>query len=200
MALIGEQAGYVRKPSEGPAFWFPGERLTMQATGEQTGGALAFLEDVAAPDGGPPLHLHPEADEAFYVLDGELEVTLGERSLSSPAGSFVWVPRGTPHTWLVRGDRPARFLALYTRAGCEPSRSERRWLRYPYHARTFATRPVPILTRWVGGVRRGSRAGSSPTQACSLAGRAAYQSVSPGKRVRQASVTASEHATWSPWP
>jgi quercetin dioxygenase-like cupin family protein len=119
MAPIGEQTGYVRKPSEGPAFWFPGERLTMQATGEQTGGALAFLEDVAAPDGGPPLHLHPEADEAFYVLDGELEVTLGERSLSSPAGSFVWVPRGTPHTWLVRGDRPARFLALYTRAGCE---------------------------------------------------------------------------------
>jgi quercetin dioxygenase-like cupin family protein len=119
MASNGEHSAYVLHPSEGPALWFPGERLTVKATGEQTSGTLGFLEDLAPPDAGPPLHVHPETDEAFYVLEGELDFTLGDRSVRAPAGGFVWIPRGTPHTWRVRGDRPARFLALFTPAGPE---------------------------------------------------------------------------------
>ncbi|HZD69223.1 MAG TPA: quercetin 2,3-dioxygenase [Actinomycetes bacterium] len=114
-----ESHGYLLAPGEGPAVWFLGERLTMKATSEQTGGAFALVEDLAAPGGEPPVHVHTREDEAFFLLEGELDVTCGERTLAASAGSFVLLPRGIPHTFRVQGGRPARFLALFTPGGFE---------------------------------------------------------------------------------
>lgn len=62
-------------------------------------------------DQAPP-HVHFEADEAFYVLDGELEVLVGERRTVVPAGTLVMVPRGTTHTFATVGDAGARILVV----------------------------------------------------------------------------------------
>jgi hypothetical protein len=80
---------------------------------------FSLLEDLAAPGGGPPLHVHTREDEAFYLLDGELAVTCGDRTFSALPGSFVFLPRGMPHTFRVRGGQPARFLALFAPGGIE---------------------------------------------------------------------------------
>src|SRR3954471_17916635 len=78
---------------QGPA----GGPLTFKARGEQTGGSLTALENVIAPGDGPPLHTHAHEDEAWYVIAGTLRFRLGETLSEAPAGSFVFVPRGTPH-------------------------------------------------------------------------------------------------------
>ncbi len=100
---------------EGPA----GGPLTFKARGEQTGGALTAFENIIAPGDGPPLHRHAHEDEAWYVLEGQLRFRLDDALHRAPAGSFVYVPRGTPHCFQNDGDTPARILVLFTPAGME---------------------------------------------------------------------------------
>jgi quercetin dioxygenase-like cupin family protein len=107
-------------PGAGPTIQGPaGGPLTFKVRGEQTGGALTALENVIAPGDGPPLHVHANEDEAWYVLEGELHFRLGEETAAAPAGTFVFVPRGTPHNFQNAGDAPARILVLFTPAGME---------------------------------------------------------------------------------
>jgi quercetin dioxygenase-like cupin family protein len=100
---------------EGPA----GGPLTFKVRGEQTGGSLTAFENVIAPGDGPPLHVHASEDEAWYVIAGELRFQLGEERAAAPAGSFVFVPRGTPHGFVNAGSEPARILVLFTPSGME---------------------------------------------------------------------------------
>jgi quercetin dioxygenase-like cupin family protein len=100
---------------EGPA----GGPLTFKVRGAQTGGVLTALENVIAPGDGPPLHTHAAEDEAWYVIAGELRFQLGDEHAAAPAGSFVFVPRGTPHCFVNAGSEPARILVLFTPSGME---------------------------------------------------------------------------------
>ena len=72
---------------------------------------LTVIEGTAAPGEGPPLHVHRDQDETIYVLKGRYRVRLGERDVDAPAGAFVFIPRGTPHTWQNVGAEVARFVA-----------------------------------------------------------------------------------------
>jgi quercetin dioxygenase-like cupin family protein len=110
----------VRRPGEGTTIEGPaGGPLTFKVRGEQTGGALTALENEIAPGDGPPLHTHAAEDEAWYVISGELRFQLGDERAAAPAGSFVFVPRGTPHCFVNAGSDPARILVLFTPSGME---------------------------------------------------------------------------------
>lgn len=61
-----------------------------------------------------PLHLHYRDDEAWYVLQGALRVQMGENEIDAPAGSSVYVPRGTAHTYWNPGPAPCRYLLVTT--------------------------------------------------------------------------------------
>jgi len=100
---------------EGPA----GGPLTFKARGPQTAGSLTAFENTIAPGDGPPLHCHANEDEAWYILEGQFRFQLDEELRSAPAGSFVFVPRGTPHCFQNTGDTPGRILVLFTPAGME---------------------------------------------------------------------------------
>jgi quercetin dioxygenase-like cupin family protein len=107
-------------PGEGPTVQGPaGGPLTFKARGEQTGGSLTAIENVIAPGDGPPVHTHAAEDEFWYVIEGELRFRLGDQDATAPAGSFVFVPRGTPHAFQNVGDSPARLLVMFTPAGME---------------------------------------------------------------------------------
>jgi mannose-6-phosphate isomerase-like protein (cupin superfamily) len=106
-------------PGEGQAIWFLRNRMTVKATAATTGGAFGLLESLIAPGFSPPLHVHHQEDEAFYVLEGELTMKCGDRTFRATAGAFVFLPRDVPHTFVVEGDRPARMLTLLTPGGGE---------------------------------------------------------------------------------
>lgn len=87
---------------------------------EDSGGHLSVTEMVIPPGAtGPPLHVHPEHDETFYVLAGSLLVQAGEELVTRGAGSLAFAGRGTPHTFANPHDQPARILVLCTPAGFE---------------------------------------------------------------------------------
>jgi mannose-6-phosphate isomerase-like protein (cupin superfamily) len=62
-------------------------------------------------DQAPP-HIHHRDDEAFYVLDGLLEVRDGERRVRLGAGEFHVVPAGSVHTFATVGSEPVRVLVV----------------------------------------------------------------------------------------
>jgi mannose-6-phosphate isomerase-like protein (cupin superfamily) len=92
----------------------------LKVTGKDTAGHLAITE-LAHPQGvpGPPLHIHPNTEEAFYVLAGQLRVRAGEHEHTLSAGGFILVPQGLPHTFTTAGPEPARFLTVHSPAGFE---------------------------------------------------------------------------------
>ncbi len=65
-----------------------------------THGALVDAVDVIAPDfAGPPLHIHPTAEESYSVLSGTLDVCVDRIWRRLDAGQSATVPAGTPNRW-----------------------------------------------------------------------------------------------------
>lgn len=106
---------FVLRPGEGRAVDLGNFHMSIAATGEQTGSAFSLLEATEPADFGPPLHIHHDAAEAFYVLEGEYIIFLGGREYSCPAGSFIFIPAGITHGFRV-GKVASRKLNLYAPA------------------------------------------------------------------------------------
>ena len=89
--------------------------MSVKASGEQTGDAFTLLEADEPPGFGPPMHIHREAAEAFFVLAGEYIIFVRDEEYACPAGSFIFIPAGVPHGFRV-GSQASRKLNLYTPA------------------------------------------------------------------------------------
>ena len=109
---------------QGKVYSAVGDKYTILATGEQTGGAYTLADATVPPGGGPPPHYHTREEESFYVLDGEITFTVDGRTVLGTPGSFVQIPRGTPHAFKNHSARPARMLILCTPAGFEKFMAE----------------------------------------------------------------------------
>lgn len=86
--------------------------MLVKADAETTGGIVSVLEATEPPGFGPPIHIHDDAAEAFYVLEGEYVMHLDGEEHHCPAGSFIFIPVGVPHGFRV-GDVPSRKLNFY---------------------------------------------------------------------------------------
>jgi quercetin dioxygenase-like cupin family protein len=106
-------------PGEGTPLWFLQNRMVLKATAESTGRAFGLVESLIAPGAAPPMHVHYEEDEAFYVLEGELTFRCGDETARATKGSFVFLPRGVPHGFVVESDTPVRMLTLLVPGGGE---------------------------------------------------------------------------------
>jgi quercetin dioxygenase-like cupin family protein len=90
----------------------------LKASGAHTGGLFGLVE-VSTPQGsGPPPHVHEREDEAFYVLEGSFEVTVGNDRFHVQQECFIFAPRGVPHGYVVSAG-PARHLSFVFPSGWE---------------------------------------------------------------------------------
>src|SRR5271157_4202158 len=104
---------------EGRSIWVIGDRYTIKCSGNDTSGAYALLEAVVPPGAGPPPHIHSREDEAFYVLDRELQFHAEGRSFTATSGAWVTLARGSGHFFKNTGAMPARMLIVVTPSGME---------------------------------------------------------------------------------
>jgi quercetin dioxygenase-like cupin family protein len=111
-------------PGKGKVYSAVGDKYVMLATGEETGGAYALADAVIPPGGGPPPHYHTREEESFYVLEGEITFTVEGRTVVGAPGTFVQIPRGTPHAFKNATPQRARMLILCTPAGFEKFMAE----------------------------------------------------------------------------
>ncbi len=106
---------FVLAPDEGRSIDLGNFAMVVKASGEDTGAAFALLEAAEPAGFGPPMHIHRDAAEAFYVLDGEYLVFVEDREFVCPTGSFIYIPAGLRHGFRV-GSVPSRKLNLYAPA------------------------------------------------------------------------------------
>ncbi len=115
--------GVILGPGEGQTIQVPGHPTTYKARQEDTGEAYALVETTVAGQG-PPQHIHHAEEEAFYILEGEVNVQVGERTIQGTAGSFILIPRGTVHTFWNAGSTPAKMLVIISPPGSEQALAE----------------------------------------------------------------------------
>jgi quercetin dioxygenase-like cupin family protein len=99
-------------------WFFGGARCTVKVSGDQTDGRLYQVHVVEQRGSGPPLHIHHNADETFYVVAGELLVFVGDERIEAGPGDFVFGPKGVAHAYVARSDQ-AEFLATFAPASMD---------------------------------------------------------------------------------
>jgi quercetin dioxygenase-like cupin family protein len=75
-----------------------------------TNNVFSVMEYVTAPGKGVALHVHEREDELVYLLEGEIEVTLGDQKMKAVPGVWALLPRGIPHGYTNIGNKPSRLL------------------------------------------------------------------------------------------
>ena len=107
----------VLEPGQGTVLTARGSAMFFKATRASTDGAFSLMERTLPPGGRkPPSHIHTNCEEAFYVLDGEVEFCLGETTAIGRPGTSVLVPGGVAHTFGNAGITQARLLIIHAPA------------------------------------------------------------------------------------
>lgn len=101
-------------PDGGEKLRFLGDSTMRLKLASEANADLAFYEYVSEPGvTGPPQHIHHAHDETFFVVDGTYEFTIGADVVPMPRGAFLYVPRGTPHTFRNAGDHLGRIVGTF---------------------------------------------------------------------------------------
>ncbi len=93
--------------------------VSFKISGEQTGGLFSVVEHPVEPGTLVRPHMHTREDECSYVLEGEIGAQIGDQVFRAGPGSYIFKPRGVPHTFWNAGPAPARLIEIITPAGLE---------------------------------------------------------------------------------
>jgi len=88
-------------------------------SGRDTGGVYCLLEVSLAPGMGVPRHMHTREDEVYFILAGELEVTVGEKIFVLRPGDTLLAPRDIPHQLRNSGNTTNHYLLVFSPSGFE---------------------------------------------------------------------------------
>ena len=86
-----------------------GTQVRFLCEAQDTGNAWSLMEVTLPLGSGPPPHKHAW-DEAYFVMGGEVEFTLGEDVFAAKSGDFVYTPGGVVHGFRGVSTEPARVL------------------------------------------------------------------------------------------
>jgi quercetin dioxygenase-like cupin family protein len=102
-------------PADGEMIHLGPAQMRILEDGRSTGHRLGAGEITLTPHtDGPPQHRHAAHDEGFYVVSGTARFTVGETTYDAPAGTFVMIPPGAPHTFANPGDETVVLLNTFT--------------------------------------------------------------------------------------
>jgi quercetin dioxygenase-like cupin family protein len=108
--------------NEGQHLRLLGCDATVKATVDDTAGAVEWVEFAADRGTAVPPHRHPWG-EAYYIIDGSLEVQVGARRHVATTGAFLTIPPRAVHGLVVTSER-ARFLHVSTGPGASATFTE----------------------------------------------------------------------------
>jgi quercetin dioxygenase-like cupin family protein len=91
--------------------------LDLKISGKDTDGNLAvFVQTSETPKGRPPLHIHPNQDEWFYIIEGEYLFQVGKEKFEMKKGDLIFLPRNIPHAFVQKTDK-GKMIVSYMPAG-----------------------------------------------------------------------------------
>ena len=121
---------------QAPAYWSIGILWNVLISAERSFGQFTLMDQTMPEGAGPPLLMHERMAEGFYILDGEIRYEVGaEKTVTiARAGTAVWIPPGTPHSFKVTSET-ARALNFYTPGGFDD--------QFPFLATPAAEKTLP---------------------------------------------------------
>jgi quercetin dioxygenase-like cupin family protein len=135
---------------EGEARWWFGQLAEIKATAADTGGQLTIVQVTSPPGLEAPLHVHHREDEAFWILEGQVTLQVGEDTIDASAGDYAFGPRDIPHRYTV-GDAGCRMLFICTPGGFEGLVKD---MSEPAASRTLPPPGEPPDMEWVQAIAR----------------------------------------------
>lgn len=105
-----QQEPIVVLPGSGEQLNIAGSKILHKIKSSATNGVFSVVEFVTPPGKGVALHVHEREDELVYLLEGEIEVTLGSQKMKAVPGVTALLPRGIPHGFTNIGNKPSRLL------------------------------------------------------------------------------------------
>lgn len=109
----------VTRVEDSPAVKFPGSTIRVLLNGEESGGSVSVFYQEVEPGFGAPPHHQPNEEEHFFILEGEMEMTIGNQTIHATPGTFAFAPRNATHAFKNKSDRMCRFLNWNSPAGHE---------------------------------------------------------------------------------
>ncbi len=110
--LNNEQRGVVVTAGQGRQQRFGSNQQTVKIGPELGSQQLGIFESILPPGAGAFVHLHHQFEEAFYVLEGEMEYRLGESRVRARQGDWVFVPAGVVHGFKSIGPGNAHLIVI----------------------------------------------------------------------------------------
>jgi mannose-6-phosphate isomerase-like protein (cupin superfamily) len=115
--LSNIQKPFVVPPGSGKVLKTIG--VTHKLLSQQTGGGYYLFESEFDPESGNRLHVHTHEDEVVYVIQGAIQIRLGDGKLEASEGGVAHLPKGIPHALYNPLKVPLRILALAIPGGME---------------------------------------------------------------------------------
>ncbi len=107
------------KNHEGYKLNVMGDNQVIKLSAKDTNGQFTLIEQNNNPEIGIPPHVHENEDEVFQVLEGQVEMSVGDKMTTLNAGDLIFCPKGVPHSWKVVGKEKARAILSIFPAGLE---------------------------------------------------------------------------------
>jgi len=101
----------ILQQGQGRALWHFGALMNFKALTVETNGQYWAVEGLADKNMAVPLHSHTREDEVWFVIEGEIAFVLGDETIVGGAGTFVYIPRNTPHTFYIKS-KTARWFGF----------------------------------------------------------------------------------------
>ena len=108
----------ITRNGEGEALKATGGRVRFICPAEKTNKTWSLMEATLPRDAGPPPHDHPW-DESYYIIEGDVNFTLGDKTMRVTTGDFIYAPAGVLHGFKGASDKPARILVFDAPAHAE---------------------------------------------------------------------------------
>jgi len=109
MATSFNQEPIIVPPGGGHQFMISGGSFIHKVNSKDTNGAFSVMEIITPPGSGVDLHVHEHEDELVSLLEGEIEVTLGDQKMKAVPGVLALLPRGIPHGFTNIGETDSRI-------------------------------------------------------------------------------------------
>lgn len=103
-------AGGVIRYHEGKQLNVLGHAITASFTNHNAQGSYYLFEVITPPGRGVPLHVHEWEDELMYMVEGELEIRLGDQQFVVSPGDHVFFPRYLAHAFQNAGSKASKAI------------------------------------------------------------------------------------------
>ncbi len=107
------------RSNEGHTINVIGDIQTFKLTGKDTNGQFTLIEEHNEPGTAIPMHVHEHEDEVFKVIEGQMELKVGDITTILNAGDIGFGPRGVPHAWKIVGTQKAKVILSVFPSGIE---------------------------------------------------------------------------------